>query len=143
MTETFKHWLYEKNCLLTLLTVLAAVGSTWVIEFFRKIISYVIIALSLVKTYTDLLLESISFFTNNYDNNLEKNTLQKRALRWIEYLLYMILLWRENNIQSISKQNEGGRRRNETPHPVVKKTPEKKAKGRIRLFFRPPFYPLG
>ena len=55
----------------------------------------------------------------------------------------MILLWRENNIQSISKQNEGGRRRNETPHPVVKKTPEKKAKGRIRLFFRPPFYPLG
>ena len=55
----------------------------------------------------------------------------------------MILLWRENNIQSISKQNEGGRRRNETPHPVVKKIPEKKAKGRIRLFFRPPFYPLG
>ena len=141
MTETFKHWLYEKNCLLTLLTVLAAVGSSWVIEFFSKIISYVIIALSLVKTYTDLLLKSISFFTNNYDNNLEKNTLQKRALRWIEYLLYMILLWRENNIQSISKQNEGGRRRNETPHPVVKKHQRKKAKGGNGLFFRPLFYP--
>ena len=139
MTETFKHWLYEKNCLLTLLTVLAAVGSTWVMEFFRKIISYVIIALSLVKTYTDLLLESISFFTNNYDNNLEKNTLQKRALRWIEYLLYMILLWRENNIQSISKQNEGGRRRNETPHPVVKKHQRKKLRGEYDYFSDPLF----
>ena len=48
-------------------------------EFFRKIISYVIIALSLVKTYTDLLLESISFFTNNYDNNLEKKHASKKS----------------------------------------------------------------
>ena len=53
----------------------------------------------------------------------------------------MILLWRENNIQSISKQNEGGRRRNETPHPVVKKHQRKKLRGEYDYFSDPLFTP--
>ena len=73
---------------------------------------------------------------------LKKITLQKSTTLNRIFAIHDIIMAR-NDIQSISKQNEGGRRRNETPHPVVKKTPEKKAKGRIRLFFRPPFYPLG